>query len=709
MLPATVSPSDIQSSWDVTERIPATGDSSFVYPVFSPLFSDLRTNAKSFISKDYAQTGKPTKSIIILMVNPVNGSSGSTKIDNMITNHINSLSNELHTISVDMTGESVINAQVNDVTLSANQLIIPLIIIMIMIILFISYRKASYVFLSVLVFLCSTIWLFGTMVILNIPFTIIEVAIIPLLIGLGVEYSVVFFYNYRHELEKGKKPGTALKESISNVGIAISIAWFIMFSAFLSFLSATIPPVRDFGFLLALGITYSFIITMTFTLSLRYTFDKKKSFKNKQKIYVFSLKKMMESISHGVEKHEKLFFIFVIIISIFMAFGAIHLQSGFSTSEFIPKNNKALKLINNVTAEFPFSSQNEEDILIEGDVASVQTLKGISRTIENLKNDEYIAYNSDGSIKQDSIFSFIQIALKENSSIGSLFHVDASSGIPATDADVKALYNYLYSSGGYSQEIKMVLYKGPNGYSATVVRVYINSTSSGSTSDEKIYTVIKNELNEDLSNYGNAKAVVTGNSLITLTVINSLTQSQIISTGVAFLVAALIIIIIYRNPLLGFITMIPVSISILWILGTMYYIGYNLNVLTITVTSITIGVGVDYGIYITQSFRLTSRKTNDPDHALHEAISLTGASVLIVALSSLTGFAVLIFAPIPPQQQFGVITAITLGYSFLISIFVLPLVLARWGAWRKKRKGYIIRPLSKDEEMITVNPWHNTK
>jgi hypothetical protein len=220
--------------------------------------------------------------------------------------------------------------------------------------------------------------------------------------------------------------------------------------------------------------------------------------------------------------------------------------------------------------------------------------------------------------------------------------------------------------------------------------VYLDTGSSAEENDEQIFQVIKTELHADIASYGDATVVVTGNFLITLTIITSLTESQILSTGLCFFLAAIIIIIIYRNPLLGLITMIPVSISILWILGTMYYIGYTLNVLTITVTSITIGVGVDYGIYITQRFRIIADKTGDIRAAQQETIMLTGNSVLIAALSSICGFAVLVFAPIPPQQQFGLITAITLGYSLLTSIFVLPLVLVRWANWRKKRKGYIV-------------------
>ena len=86
-------------------------------------------------------------------------------------------------------------------------------------------------------------------------------------------------------------------------------------------------------------------------------------------------------------------------------------------------------------------------------------------------------------------------------------------------------------------------------------------------------------------------------------------ESQIVSTVVCFVLAAIMFSLIYRNPVLGLIAMIPVTISIVCVLGTMYFIGYTLNILTITVTCITIGVGIDYACYITERFRLTADKT----------------------------------------------------------------------------------------------------
>jgi predicted RND superfamily exporter protein len=138
----------------------------------------------------------------------------------------------------------------------------------------------------------------------------------------------------------------------------------------------------------------------------------------------------------------------------------------------------------------------------------------------------------------------------------------------------------------------------------------------------------------------------------------------------------------------------------IWILGTMYFIGYDLNILTITVTSLTIGIGIDYAIHATERFKLVADKTGDITVAVCETISKTGGALLIAALTTSLGFAILILAPIPPEQQFGVITAITIAYSFITSVLLLPLILARWAKWRKKKKGYIISPAPADQSYL---------
>ncbi len=400
---------------------------------------------------------------------------------------------------------------------------------------------------------------------------------------------------------------------------------------------------------------------------------------------------IMSRVAHVILRHEKKVFLITILICLVMGTAVTQLKSGFSMNQFIPQDNPSLQLFTQIGEDFPFSSQDQEYILIEGTVASVQTLQGLQSTHEKMNNDLYVARRPDGSTKTESIFTIISQVVANNNSLVELFNIDEATGLPRTDADVQHAYDYLYESAEYQMQVAGLLHKDGDEYTATILRIYID-LGSNSNDMTKQFEQLNTELSEDISDYGDATSIITGTSLITLSILKNMTESQILSTVICFILAAIMLSLIYRNPVLGLIAMIPVTVSIIWVLGTMYFIGYTLNILTITVTCITIGVGIDYACYITERFRLVADQTGDVTKAVTETISRTGSAVLIAALSSMFGFGVLAFAPIPPEQQFGIITAITLTYAFITSILVLPLVLARWAKSRKKRRGYIITP-----------------
>jgi predicted RND superfamily exporter protein len=692
-LSSTYTLAAFQTLWVQADRVPDNGVSSTIYPLIPQLFTELRVNALSFISTEYAQTKTPHASLCIVQLNLQSGDSEElANVNRDIIDKINTLDTTFTSISIKATGEGIVSTEISDVAMDAMMIIGPAIFIIILSILFLAFRKPSYFLLPIIVFVFSCIWLFGTMALLGVSFNIIAVALLPLNIGLGVEYSVNLLFNYRTEINRGRTPAEAIRLSVKEVGIAIFLAWFTTFVAFLSFLSATLPPIRDFGVFLAIGITYTFIITLTLLVALRYIIDRKKpAMQMASKSQISTITVVMSRVARALLHHEKKVFLVTILICLIMGTAVSQLKSGFSMNQFIPQDNPALQLFSQIGKDFPFSSQDQEYILIEGKVASVQTLQGLQSTHEKMDDDRYVARRPDGSTKTESIYTIIQQVVANNNSLVELFHVDQTTGLPGSDADVKYAYDYLLGSSEYEMQVSQLLHKEGDEYTATILRVYVDLGSSSDDMTQQ-FEQLKQELNDDLSDYGETTSIITGQLLITLSILKNMTESQILSTVICFVLAAIMLSLIYRNPVLGLIAMIPVTVSIVWVLGTMYFIGYTLNILTITVTCITIGVGIDYACYITERFRLVVDQTGDVTKAVIETVSRTGSAVLIAALSSIFGFGVLAFAPIPPEQQFGIITAITLVYAFITSILVLPLVLARWANWRKKRKGYIIRP-----------------
>jgi predicted RND superfamily exporter protein len=713
-IPNTFAAQDLQLLWTNldTSSEPSTTITYLIYPAF---FKDIQVSSIAFLSKDYHTTYQPSASLIIVETEFSGDYESNIERNKMLVSKIGTLDQEDSAVRIKVTGEGVISSEINEITSASNTIIGPAIFIIIFGILLINFRRLSYVLLAMLSLSIATIWLFGTMVLLGIDFNVIAVALTPLILGLGVDYAVHLFHNYRTEIENGRTPGEAIRYSVQDIGTAMFLAMITTVIAFMSFMSSNIGPVRDFGILLALGVIYTFITAITILAALRYLIDRRKPVRIKRKKKFYSVRSIMGTLAQNIITHQKKILLAIILITIVLSTGASQISTGFDLNEFLPEDTPALQLYEEVAQEFPSSSQAQEYIFLEGDVATVAILQGMAVTHENFKDDTYINRNPDGSMNSISIYTIIQQSIKNNESLIARFNIDTDTGIPRSDEDVLALYDYLYgegvttdASGSFSAEslnyeVQSVLYKTDAGYEAALIRIYIDlslQTQEGDINDD--LQLLRREFLNDLAEYGDVDTTVTGNLIVTLRITNSLTSSQILSTGISVLLAALVLIIAYRNAALGLIAMIPVGFSIIWILGTMYFIGYSLNVLTITVTSITIGIGIDYAIHATERFRLVADKTGDPELAVCETISHTGGALFIAALTTTFGFGILVFAPIPPQQQFGLIIAITIVFSFITSVLILPLALSRWAQSRKKRKGFIITPNKSNNNHIQL-------
>jgi hypothetical protein len=179
-----------------------------------------------------------------------------------------------------------------------------------------------------------------------------------------------------------------------------------------------------------------------------------------------------------------------------------------------------------------------------------------------------------------------------------------------------------------------------------------------------------------------ALVTVTSRNLLIAEVSTTLTAAQQRSIIVT-LAAALALLIVYyavteRRPMLGVVTMIPSLLVVAWTLGTMRLMGLSFNVLTGTVASLAIGIGVPYGIHITHRFTEDLERTEDAAEAVRATVGHTGAALAGAALTTAAGFGVLYFASIVPLQQFGAMTAITIVYSLAAAVLAQPSCLVLW-------------------------------
>ena len=179
---------------------------------------------------------------------------------------------------------------------------------------------------------------------------------------------------------------------------------------------------------------------------------------------------------------------------------------------------------------------------------------------------------------------------------------------------------------------------------------------------------LKYQLNE------HATLHVTGDLVMLETVLKGLTTTQIESTAISLIVSFLVLFVLTRRIMPAIIVLFPVGIASLWVVGSMALIGLKWNVLTVMVTALTLGIGIDYSIHMWRRFEVELQKRGDHWGALKEALDTTGVALMLSATTTMAGFAVLLFSPMPIIQDFGLITAITVLFSLVLALMVLPVL-----------------------------------
>lgn len=342
---------DIDNRWHIVDIAPDNGYSKSTLFIKPSFMEDLKNSILTFLSKD--SISKPQSTLILVMINGSISEDELKKTSRYIADTVESIDSNLEAISMNVTGSGLILAEINKTADAANRMIGPGIFIAIILILLISFRRASYVILPLTGLSISIIWLFGTMVLLGMKFNAMAVALIPLIMGLGVDYSIHLFHNYRAELKNGRSPREAIVVSIKDIGVAMLLATITTIIAFLSFLTATIPTIQDFGILCAIGIFYTFIITITLQASVRYILDRNKKIKVNN-LKRFSLDRTMRGLSDIICKHPKALLSISIVITVFMVIGATGLQTSFSMEEFLPSGSPVMETMEDINDQFPF-------------------------------------------------------------------------------------------------------------------------------------------------------------------------------------------------------------------------------------------------------------------------------------------------------------------------------------------------------------------
>jgi predicted RND superfamily exporter protein len=575
----------------------------------------------------------------------------------------------------------------------------PIALLFVMVTLVLAYRDLLDIVLSLVGIVLVQVWTFGTLGLVGIPFNPVLIAIPVLLIGLSIDYGIHVFMRYREaRTATGDGVGTSMKASLAGVGGALVLVTVTTVVGFLSNLASPLGPIRDLGLISAIGIVGALVVFGTLIPALKVELDSllERFGIDRQQRPIGTdggwVARLLSVGSTAARRAPVAIVVITLLLTAVTAFGAAQVSTSFEPEDnlageapawaetlpepFAPGEYTAKKNLHYTNDRF-VRHDSQVQILVEGDVTEPDTLEKVAAAKAEAANQAVVVVLSNGEPQTVSPLTVMDRVAARNESFNETYVAADTDGDGIPDENLERVYDELYAAA--PERADGVLHRQDGEYEALRMAVSVNPEADGGETVDQMGTVT-GVLDGD-----GRTATATGQPIINQLVQDHLLETLVTSFLITILVVVAILMLVYRvahgSATLGLVTALPVVFCVSWIVGTMYALGLPLSVLTTIVASLTIGIGIDYSIHVSERFRTELADAGTAGEAIATTIQGTGSALLGSAATTAVGFGVLAFALLPMLQQFGTITALMIVYAFLGSVLVLPSLLVLWARY----------------------------
>jgi predicted RND superfamily exporter protein len=267
--------------------------------------------------------------------------------------------------------------EVNELIIDDLGKLIPIVVIMIILVLFLSFKSKRGVALPLFTVLFSTVWAVGLMYWLNVQLSIISNIMPIILIAIGTAYSIHFISKYNEDVQSGADKISGIKEALSEVGVPILLTGITTLVGFLSFAGSSLTAVTDFGIFTAFGVGVAMLLSVTFVPAVLSFMKVKEKNKQASKNQKGLLVRFMDVLGSFVLKNEKIILLGSIIIIIAAAFGIPRIETEVNMTEYFPEDSD-VRISADLMQE-QFGGSIPIQIVIDGDIKSPFVLKQMFR------------------------------------------------------------------------------------------------------------------------------------------------------------------------------------------------------------------------------------------------------------------------------------------------------------------------------------------
>jgi len=523
--------------------------------------------------------------------------------------------------------------------------LLPIAFLVIAIILFLSFRSVVGVVLPLLTAVISIVWCLGIMSLLDYKMSMISNNIPIILLAIGSAYSI-HVINRINQIGQSNASEVTIT-ALSQVLIPVSLAAITTIIGFVSFIfGAYLEMIVEFGIFTALGTFFASLLAIFFVPAVFEIFKIKTKKKNPKNNGAFLSEKFLIPLNKLLFKYPKTIVgLWLLLISI-SVLGIFNINRSVDIQEYFKKDNPT-RLAENIMVE-KFGGTKPIFVLFKGNMQSPEVLKKMIQTSEYMEKSPDV----------NTSMSFAKLISELN------FALANSREIPDEIEKIEQLWFLLEGNEGMNRFVNEDLTEG----------IIISKFKSPDNESKKEFAKYMNDFIK-MNSTKDCEIQITGMPFVDITMDQSLINSQIGSILIAILFVILFVGLILRSFLSGVYASIPIITAIIILFGVMGLTGISLNIATVLVASVALGIGIDYSIHIISHFNDSIKENNNLQKAIQDSILISGKAILINVVSVSAGFLVLIFSDMVPLQYFGLLISISMFSSCLGALTLLPAIL----------------------------------
>ena len=514
-----------------------------------------------------------------------------------------------------------------------------------------SWRITVLLMVSVLV---SAVWTLGLYVMMGFTYNVLASMLPPLVMILAVADDVHIVQHFNHELRATGSKEHAFKSSVQHLFVPLLGASGTTALGLLSLATSDVVAVRAFGVGAAVGVMVDFVMSLVFVPTLLMWLKPETGVAPQER---YLLAPMQRLARFSIRRARPVAFVTVGVMAVSLS-GIAWLRVDTNHINFFaddhPLHQSATVLDKSLSGIYSFS------ILLEGPADSM-------KSPDTLRRMEELRVRLEGLPFVRKVVSVADYVKRVNRELNG--GLESAAIVPdSAEAIAQELFVFGLSDDG-RRELERV---ASTDFSRAQISVKLASMSS-----DLVFAQIGKAEDEARAVFAGTAITptVTGAGRIFAWLDHYIVTSQVSSFATAFVTVFAVIFIVFRSAKFGVLAIVANALPVSAVLGLMGWLDISLNVATVMVASVALGIVDDDTIHFIGRFRRETARGASADAAIELATMHEGRASLTTAIINTLGYGIMLFSAYKPTAWFGGLLALTMVVAFLAEVLVVPAVI----------------------------------